>query len=62
MKIELFESFTSEETRLAELERQIAEVEKKLKTPDRTVEDIILHIRLIKEWQELTKSKPLCYS
>lgn len=60
MKIELFESYTSEENHLAELERQIAAVEEKLKTPARTVDDIILHIRLIKEKQNLIK--PLCYS
>ena len=62
MKIELFKSYVNQEDRLAELDAKIAEVEETLKTPSRTVEDIILHIKLVKERQSLTKSKPLCYS
>lgn len=42
-------SYTDRVRRLIELDRQIAEVEEKLKTPQRTVDDLILHMQLLKE-------------
>ena len=62
MKVELITTYTSTEAQLAELDKQIAEVEEKLKTPDRTVDDIIRHIQLIKERQTLAQTKSLCFS
>ena len=35
----------------AEIERQLAELDEILKTPERTLDDIILHIRLLKEYK-----------
>ncbi|MCI9407669.1 MAG: hypothetical protein HFK06_04865 [Clostridia bacterium] len=49
MKVELITSYSSKTKQLAELDRQIAEVEERLKSPERTVEDIIRHIQLVKE-------------
>ena len=53
MKVELLTSYTSEAAHLAEVERLIAEIEDKLKTPARTVEDIVLHMQLLKERNSL---------
>lgn len=52
MKIALLQTFVAESTRKEELERQIAETEEKLKSPERTVEDIVRHIELIKEYKQ----------
>ena len=49
MKMELLTSYASEIVRLADVEKQIAETEEILKTPERTVEDIIRHMQLLKE-------------
>ena len=53
MKVKLITSYSSKAKQLAELDRQIAEVEEKLKTPERSVEDIIRHIQLVKERHSL---------
>lgn len=60
MKTELFTSYASREKQLAEIDRQITELEEKLKTPARTVEDIVRHIQLIKERQKLTDLRTPC--
>ena len=62
MKSELITTYTNRAARLAELDRQIADVEEKLKSPSRTVDDIILHIQLLKERQTLEDTKSLCFS
>lgn len=49
MKITLLNTYTNRERRLAEIERQIEELDEKLKTPERTLDDIIRHIELLKE-------------
>ena len=49
MKIDLLNSYPTRERRLAEIEQSIAELDKKLATPARTLEDIICHIELLKE-------------
>ena len=46
MKVELITSYSSKTKQLAELDRQIAEVEERLKSPERTVEFIIRNIQL----------------
>ncbi len=50
MKISLEQTYLSTTTRKEEIERQLAELEKKLLTPDRSVEDIVKHIKLLKEY------------
>lgn len=49
MKITLLNTYANNENRLAEIETQLAELDKKLKTPARTLDDIIRHIELLKE-------------
>lgn len=51
MKITLEQSYVSSQTRKQELERQLDELERKLQSPERTVEDIVLHIQLLKEYR-----------
>lgn len=53
MKIILDASYKDRKTELERLNRKIAEVEKILRTPERTVEDIVTHIKLLKEKREL---------
>lgn len=53
MKIELLTSYASKPVQIAEIERQIAETEEILKTPQRTVDDIIRHMQLLKERNSL---------
>lgn len=49
MKITLLNTYADKQTRLAEIEREIAELDEILKTPARTLDDIIRHIELLKE-------------
>ena len=51
MKIYLEETQLGTMSRKEEIERQLAKLEEKLKSPDRTVEDIIAHIKLLKEYR-----------
>lgn len=51
MKIYLEQTHLGITSRKAELERQISALEEKLKTPERTVEDIVRHIQLLKEYK-----------
>lgn len=51
MKINLQPTYLSTETRKQEIERRLFELEEKLKTPERTVEDIVRHIQLLKEYR-----------
>ena len=52
VKIELYESYSTT-GRLLQLEKQLAETEEILKTPQRTVEDIIRHMQILKEIHSL---------
>ena len=54
MKITLLTSYTDKASRIAEIDKQIAELDKKLGTPARTLDDIILHIELLKERNSLS--------
>lgn len=51
MKINLEQTYTTALSRKCEIERQLAEIEEKLKTPQRTVEDLVRHIELLKEYK-----------
>ena len=51
MKIALEQTFVTVGSRKEEIERQLAVIEEKLKSPDRTVDDIIRHIQLLKEYR-----------
>ena len=39
--------------RITEIDAELEKLEKKLKTPDRTVDDIVRHIELLKELNSL---------
>ena len=49
MKINLQPTYLNEELQLEDIQRQLIPLEEKLKTPSRTLDDIIRHIELIKE-------------
>lgn len=49
MKIKLTQTYLDKADCLADLERQIEELDKRLKTPERTLDDIVRHIELLKE-------------
>lgn len=51
MKINLQQTYLSTTTRKEEIERELFALERKLKTPERTVEDIVKHIELLKEYR-----------
>ena len=53
MKITLTNTYIDREDRLADIERQLAVIDKKLKTPAWTLEDVIRHIELLKERNKL---------
>ena len=53
MKINLIDTYTDKNIRLAEIEREILSLDEKLKTPARTLDDIIRHIQLLKEKSSL---------
>ena len=50
MKITLEQSYVNT-TRKEEIKRELEEVEQKLRSPERTVEDIVRHIELLKEYR-----------
>ena len=49
MKINLQPTYLNEELQMEDIQRQLIPLEEKLKTPSRTIDDIIRHIELIKE-------------
>lgn len=51
MKIYLEETQLGTISRKEEIGRQLSELEEKLKTPERTVDDIVRHILLLKEYK-----------
>lgn len=51
MKIYLEETHLGTLSRKAEIERQLEKLEEKLKSPERTVDDIVRHILLLKEYR-----------
>lgn len=53
MKIILPETYLNNTLSLSEIERELQEIEEKLKLPTRTVEDIVRHIELLKLKQSL---------
>lgn len=53
MKIKLLNTYADKQSRLAEINSELEELEARLKTPARTLEDIIRHIELIKEKDSL---------
>ena len=55
MKIELEQNYVDKQYRLAEIENELKMLDEKLKTPARTLDDLILHIQLLKERNALTK-------
>ena len=52
MKITLEQTYLEGKTRKQQIEDELAKLEEKLKTPERTLEDIIRHIQLIKEYRQ----------
>ena len=52
MKINLEQTYLTPSSRKLEIEYRLAVLDKKLKTPSRTVEDIIEHIELLKEYRQ----------
>ena len=53
MKIVLEHTYAREATRKQEIECELEKLEKRLRTPERTVEDIVRHIQLLKEYRQL---------
>lgn len=51
MEITLEHTYLSTAARKIEIERELAVLEEILKTPERTVEDIVRHIELLKEYR-----------
>ena len=51
MKINLEKTYLVTTARKEEIERELLKLEQKLKTPDRTVGDIVEHIELLKEYK-----------
>lgn len=49
MKIELWQNYLDVMHRIGEIDKELQLLEEKLKTPERTLNDIINHIKLIKE-------------
>ena len=52
MKITLEQTYLDSTTRKLEIERQLDELEAKLQSPERSVEDIVRHIQLLKEYRQ----------
>ena len=52
MKITLEQTYIRTTTRKQEIERELAELETKLKSPERTVDEIVRHIQLLKEYRQ----------
>ena len=53
MKISLDQNYIDKVICLARIEKELEKVEEVLKTPARTVEDIVKHIQLLKEKKEM---------
>ena len=51
MKINLQQTYLSATDRKEQIERELEILEAKLKTPERTVEDLVHHIELLKEYR-----------
>ncbi len=51
MKINLDETYLGTTSRKEEIELMLSELDEKLKTPERTVEDLVRHIELLKEYR-----------
>ena len=51
MKINLEQTYLSTNSRKEEIEQELYDLEQKLKSPERTVEDIVRHIKLLKEYR-----------
>lgn len=51
MKINLEQTYLGTTSRKEEIELELSKLDKKLKTPERTVGDIIRHIKLLKEYR-----------
>ena len=52
MNITLENTYLDSTLRKQKIERELAILEEKLKTPERTVEDIVQHIKLLKEYRQ----------
>ena len=52
MKIILEETYVRVPTRKEEIERELERLEEKLKTPERTLDDLVQHIKLLKEYRQ----------
>lgn len=57
MKISLDQNYIDKVICLARIEKELEKVEEVLKTPSRTVEDIVKHIQLLKEKKEMADRK-----
>lgn len=55
MKINIEQTYLNSKARLAEVEKRLSAVEEKLRTPERTVEDIAEHMLLLKEYSRLNR-------
>lgn len=53
MQIILHNTYIDREARLAELDKELAVVEERLKTPARTLDDFIRHMEILKERNNL---------
>ena len=52
MIITLEHTYLDTTTRKQQIERELDELEQKLQSPERTVEDIVRHIKLLKEYRK----------
>ena len=52
MKITLEQNYLSTTTRKQEIERELEELDRKLRSPEHTVDDIVRHIKLLKEYRQ----------
>ena len=52
MTITLEHTYLDTTTRKQEIERELEQLELKLQSPERTVEDIVRHIKLLKEYRQ----------
>ena len=52
MSITLEQTYLNTTCRKQEIERELKELEEKLKSPERTVDDIVTHIKLLKEYRQ----------
>ena len=59
MKISLDQNYIDKVICLARIEKELEKVEEVLKTPSRTVEDIVKHIQLLKEKKEIIDKNEL---